>query len=183
MTRRSRRGIAGEGRPPRPGGALVPVTVRLPPETIARMDAARGDDTRSEWVREAVEARLAGLSAAGPADGPGWSWHNRTDAGFVDPVTGWSYTGGGIWYHPDGRCVAWWGDYGSGLWVSWRQVEHTAPFLDPNAPQTLRDVVLYAHKHHGVPLAGRLAETVRNPPREAPPQTREDSGDKGPGGD
>lgn len=70
MTRRSRRGIAGEGRPPRPGGALVPVTVRLPPETVARMDAARGDDTRSEWVREAVEARLAGAIRNPPREAP-----------------------------------------------------------------------------------------------------------------
>ena len=183
MTRRSRRGIAGEGRPPRPGGALVPVTVRLPPETIARMDAARGDDTKSEWVRVAVEARLAGLPAVGSTEECEWSRSNRPAANFVDPVTGWVHWSGGTWDHPGGFGVASWSDCDGGLWLGRRYVKHTIPLLYPGAPQTLRDAVLYAHKHHGVPLAGRLAQTVRNPPREAPPQTREDSGDKGPGGD
>ena len=43
------------GRPP----VGPQVIVRMPPELIARIDAARGDQTRAEWLRKVAADALS----------------------------------------------------------------------------------------------------------------------------
>jgi hypothetical protein len=40
------------------------VQVRVPEDTLARIDAIRGDDTRSAWLQRLIDRELAGQQAA-----------------------------------------------------------------------------------------------------------------------
>jgi hypothetical protein len=48
--------------------ARRPVPLRLPEELVARVDAARGDVSRTRWIERALEAALGG-SAGTPNTG------------------------------------------------------------------------------------------------------------------
>ena len=113
-------------------------------------------DARLAWVPD-----VAGASASAAAQE--WSRRRRPPPGFLDPVTGWRHRGIGLWMHPDGHDVAEWCDTG-GLWTSLVHRHGTDPDCYSNAPQTLRAAVLYAHQHHGVPLAGQLARDAGGAP-------------------
>lgn len=54
----------GAGRP-----SIGPaVTVRLSPEALARIDSARGDQSRAGWVRGAIDERLEREDQQQPAE-------------------------------------------------------------------------------------------------------------------
>jgi hypothetical protein len=44
--------------------------LRVPEDTLARIDHARGDDTRSAWLQRLIDRELAGQTAAPAAAGP-----------------------------------------------------------------------------------------------------------------
>jgi hypothetical protein len=46
------------------------VTLRVPGETLAALDAARGDASRSAWILAAVGRKLSGVSSPGSAPAP-----------------------------------------------------------------------------------------------------------------
>ena len=44
--------------------------LRVPEDTLARIDHARGDDTRSAWLQRLIDRELAGQTATPAAGGP-----------------------------------------------------------------------------------------------------------------
>lgn len=55
------------GRPPlKRNVATVMLSVRLPADVIERIDAAAGDMSRGEWVRDAIERRLKARPPTAP---------------------------------------------------------------------------------------------------------------------
>jgi hypothetical protein len=53
---------ASEPKAYRPGSPVV--QLRVPKDTLARIDQARGDDTRSAWIQRLIDRELAGQSPA-----------------------------------------------------------------------------------------------------------------------
>lgn len=48
-----------------PEGVTRPVTTKLPPELVAQMDALRGSQPRSTFIREALEAKILAMQNEG----------------------------------------------------------------------------------------------------------------------
>ena len=53
---------------PKPDVAAVSVLLRLHPDTLAAIDAARGDTPRTMWIRALINSHVAARAVAKPED-------------------------------------------------------------------------------------------------------------------